>query len=82
MVNGTILFHRNKSDNNLSHLFLYNPLDMERYNILLEGNSSGTVTDAQCVELAALRQEADRFMLRKAQVSVLLRWRGHSVPTP
>lgn len=57
-------------------------LDMERYNILLEANSSGTVTEAQRLELAALRQEADRFMLRKAQAAVLLRWRGHSMPTP
>lgn len=56
--------------------------DMERYNILLENNSSGTLTEAQCIELAALRQEADRFMLRKAQAAVLLRWRGHSVLTP
>lgn len=56
--------------------------DMERYNILLEDNSSGTLTDAQCIELAVLRREADRFMLRKAQAAVLLRWRGHSVLTP
>lgn len=56
--------------------------DMERYNILLQGNSSSTVTQAQRLELAALRQEADRFMLRKAQAAVLLRWRGHSMPTP
>ncbi len=56
--------------------------DMERYNILLEDNSSGLLTEAQCIELAVLRQEADRFMLRKAQAAVLLRWRGHSVLTP
>lgn len=54
---------------------------MERYNILLEGNSSG-ITEAQRLELTALRREADRFMLCKAQAAVLLRWRGHNVPTP
>ena len=32
------------------------------------------------LELTALRQESDLFMLRKAQAAVLLRWRGHSVP--
>lgn len=56
--------------------------DMERYNILLESNSSGTLTEAERLELMALRREADLFMLRKAQAAVLLRWRGHSVPTP
>lgn len=56
--------------------------DMERYNILLEGNSNGTLTEAERLELMALRQEADRFMLRKAQAAVLLRWRGHRVPNP
>lgn len=56
--------------------------DMERYNILLEGNSSNTLTEAERLELMALRTEADRFMLRKAQAAVLLGWRGHRVPTP
>lgn len=56
-------------------------LDMERYDILLEANSSG-ITEAQRLELTALRREADRFMLCKAQAAVLLRWRGHNVPTP
>jgi hypothetical protein len=37
--------------------------DMERYNILLEGNQSNTLTDAERLELMALRNEADRFML-------------------
>lgn len=56
--------------------------EMERYNNLLEGNSSNTLTEAERLELMALRQDADRFMLLKAQASVLLRWRGHRVPTP
>lgn len=54
--------------------------DMERYNILLESNS-GKLTEAEGLELMALRREADLFMLCKAQAAVLLRWRGHSVPT-
>lgn len=56
--------------------------EMERYNTLLESNSSNTLTEAERLELMTLRHEADRFMLRKAQAAVLLRWRGHRVPTP
>jgi hypothetical protein len=56
--------------------------EMERYNTLLDGNSSGTLTQAERLELMILRNEADRFMLLKAQAAVLLRWRGHRVPTP
>jgi len=56
--------------------------DMKRYNVLLEGNQSDTLTDTERLELMALRQVADRFMLCKAQAAALLRWRGHRVPTP
>ena len=56
--------------------------EMERYNTLLEGNSNNTLTEAERLELMALRQEADRFMLLKAQAAVLLRWRGHRVSSP
>jgi hypothetical protein len=56
--------------------------DMKRYNTLLEGKQNYTLTDAERLELMALRQVADRFMLCKAQASALLRWRGHRVPTP
>ncbi len=55
---------------------------MERYNILLEGNANGTLTEGERIELIELRHETDLFMLRKAQAAVLLRWRGYSVPTP
>lgn len=56
--------------------------EMQRYNTLLEANSSGKLTQGERLELMALRQEADLFVLRKAQAAVLLRWRGHRVPTP
>lgn len=56
--------------------------EMERYNTLLKANSSDTLTEVERLELMALRQEADLFVLRKAQAAVLLRWRGHRVPTP
>ena len=56
--------------------------EMERYNALLERNKSGVLTGAERLELNALREEADRFMLRKAHAAVLLRWRGHDVSAP
>ncbi|MBD2568469.1 hypothetical protein [Anabaena lutea] len=57
-------------------------VDMEEYNILLEKNSSGTLTETERLNLISLRHEADLFMLRKAQAAVLLRWRGSSLPNP
>ena len=56
--------------------------DMARYDMLLEGNKSGKLIENERMELARLRAEADRFMLRKAHAAVLLRWRGHDVPAP
>ncbi len=56
--------------------------EMERYNFLLEGNKNNILTEAERLELMKLRHEADCFMLLKAQSVVLLRWRGHHVPTP
>ncbi|MGB3757591.1 MAG: hypothetical protein WBA07_14635 [Rivularia sp. (in: cyanobacteria)] len=51
--------------------------DMERHNILLEANSNGTITQDRRLELINLRRQADLLMLKKAQATVLLRWRGH-----
>ena len=56
--------------------------DMARYDVLLGGNKSGKLIENERMELARLRAEADRFMLRKAHAAVLLRWRGHDVPAP
>lgn len=55
--------------------------DMERHFFLLERNQENLLTEAERIELANLRTEADRFMLRKAQAAALLRWRGYSVPS-
>ena len=53
--------------------------EMKGYDILLERNKSNLLTDAEKLELAKLRTEADRFMLRKAHAATLLRWRGHDL---
>ena len=57
------------------------PEQMERYNILLDKNKNNTLTETEQLKLIEIRNETDRFMLRKAQAAALLRWRGH-VPIP
>ena len=56
--------------------------NLDRYDELLDRNAAGMLSMAERSELEQLRQEDDRFMLRKAQAAVLLRWRGHSVISP
>jgi predicted transcriptional regulator len=53
--------------------------ELERYDDLLERNREKILTPEERLELTELRQEADRFMIRKAQAAALLRWRGHLV---
>ncbi|WP_072620933.1 hypothetical protein [Spirulina major] len=52
---------------------------MTRYDDLLIANQDRDLTGAEQQELQTLRLESERFMLCKAQVIALLRWRGHSV---
>jgi hypothetical protein len=47
----------------------------------LEKNQSGTLTERERIQLDTLQQEADKVMLRKAHAAVLLKWRGHCIPT-
>lgn len=56
--------------------------DMRRYDELLGKNEDGMLTAVEAQELQQLRQEADRFMLKKAHAAALLRWRGHTIPIP
>lgn len=52
-----------------------------RHLALLDRNSDGVISASEQVELAALRDEADRQMLRRAHAWSILRWRGHLVPS-
>ena len=54
--------------------------EMAHYTELLDKNANGALSDSEQAELAGLRTEADRFMLRKAHAAVILRWRGHQLP--
>jgi hypothetical protein len=56
--------------------------ELVRYDELLERNAGGLLTPAEHDELDRLREEADRFMLRKAHAAALLRWRGHRTVSP
>jgi hypothetical protein len=58
------------------------PAEFVRYDELLERNADGLITPGEHDELERLREEADRFMLRKAHAAALLRWRGHPVVSP
>lgn len=53
---------------------------LARHQALLDKNAAGGLSAEERDELAALRREADRFMLCKAHAAALLRWRGHRLP--
>jgi hypothetical protein len=48
--------------------------DLELFDILLEKNKSGNLTETEQLQLKRLRYECDLFMLRKAHSAALLRW--------
>lgn len=56
--------------------------DFDRRDALLAANAEGRLSPAERAELERLRNEEDRFMLRKAHAAALLQWRGHPVPSP
>ncbi|MCP4353685.1 MAG: hypothetical protein GY795_50200 [Desulfobacterales bacterium] len=51
----------------------------DRHQQLLEMNQTGTLTDSQQDELAALRAATDRFVFRRSYVLALLKWRGYTL---
>lgn len=53
----------------------------KKLNHLLQKNKYRSLTESQRAELTVLQNEADRIMLRKARAAVLLRFRGHRLPT-
>jgi len=58
------------------------PPDKQRsLNRLLRKNKTGKLTESERATVAELQGEADRIMLRKARAAVLLRFRGHRLPT-
>jgi hypothetical protein len=58
-----------------------NPDKVAMYDALLERQKAGTLTPEGLAWLKKLRQEAEALMLRKARAYVLLKNRGHQLPT-
>ena len=54
------------------------PAELARYDELLARAQSNSLTAAEQIELRDLRDDADRFVLRKAHAAAVLRWRGHT----
>lgn len=53
----------------------------ERYTALREKRRAGTISETEEAALDQLSHEADVLTLRKAYAAVLLKWRGHQLPT-
>jgi hypothetical protein len=58
------------------------PARQRLYSRLLTKNSQGTITAQEKNTLQALGDEARLLTLKKAHAFLVLRWRGHRVPTP
>jgi hypothetical protein len=55
--------------------------DQRRYWRLLKKSRLGTLTEREQQVLTELRETVDSIMLRKAYAYLLLKWRGHRVPS-
>ena len=51
------------------------------YDDLLRKNSQGSITADEVEKLQALGQKARRLTLMKAHAFMVLKWRGHPIPT-
>ena len=58
------------------------PTLQRQYSRLLAKNSQGTITAHEQEALHALGEQARLLTLKAAHASMLLKWRGHRVPSP
>jgi len=58
------------------------PARQRLYSRLLTKNSQDTITASEKEMLHALGEEARRLTLKKAHAYMLLKWRGHHIPSP
>ena len=58
------------------------PARQRLYSRLLTKNSQGTITASEKEKLHALGEEARLLTLKKAHAYMLLKWRGHHIPSP
>ncbi len=73
----------NLSDDALGQMMISRvPVDRQRkLDRLLRKKKTGKLTSLEQNDLSSLQHEADLVMLRKARAAVLLRFRGHRLPT-
>src|SRR6516164_1206987 len=57
------------------------PRQWHRHERLLQGNAAATLSSDERGQLAQLRAEMDRLVLRKSFAMALLKWRGHDLST-
>jgi hypothetical protein len=57
------------------------PAQQRRLANLLDKNQRGQLTDRERQALSGLRASADRLMLRRSYAYLLLKYRGHRIPT-
>ncbi len=57
------------------------PVKQQRLERLLDKNQRGELTDREKHALGELRADGDCLMLRRSYATLLLKYRGHSVPT-
>lgn len=58
------------------------PAKQRRLERLLDKNQREGLTDRERDDLAGLRSDGDRLMLRRSYAALLLKYRGHRVPNP
>ena len=58
------------------------PRQWRRHEELLEKNAEGTLTPREAQELAQLRDDVDRWVVRRSYAAALLKWRGYSTTPP
>ena len=58
------------------------PARQRLYSRLLTKQSQGTITAREQATLHTLGEEGRLLTLQKAHAAMLLRWRGHSLPSP
>lgn len=57
------------------------PKRWRRHQSLLRKNAAGALNEREQMELARLRAETDRQVLRKSFALALLKWRGYALPS-
>ena len=58
------------------------PAQWRRHQALLNRNEAGPLTAGEREELDQLRDNVDRFVVRRSYALALLKWRGHTLPPP